>query len=307
MLAFCIGLLAGPDCAIAAESAPVRLVSAPQPQVAPPIANPPQAPTAVGKPRRGANLDLQPWPLGFKLTPAGRPDLRLWWWFYEWNLFGAVNDALYTGGVAGPLVFSHPGIGEHTNWVPGIHLFALAVEDGIELRLEIRNETPHAWPELASMIPCLGAKHRGRHTPEFETERSYFMASDGLRLLVDDGNWRAMHFNAALRPLIDSRAVDGAFPWSERWPTSGVDATRGVLLRESKDEGWVFGVAWERFLAAQGHNWYSCLHLAVQVGPLAPGESRVIRGKIYLLKGTREDLLRRYEADFGVAAVGDGS
>ena len=40
------------------------------------------------------------------------------------------------------------------------------------------------------------------------------------------------------------------------------------------------------------------MHLSVNVGPLSQGESRRIRGKIYLLKGTKEELLARYQSDF---------
>ena len=41
------------------------------------------------------------------------------------------------------------------------------------------------------------------------------------------------------------------------------------------------------------------MHLSVNVGPLHQGESREIRGKIYLFKGTKEKLLVRYWQDFG--------
>ena len=41
------------------------------------------------------------------------------------------------------------------------------------------------------------------------------------------------------------------------------------------------------------------MHLSVNVGPLDQGESREIRGKIYLFKGTKEELLARYHQDFG--------
>ena len=40
------------------------------------------------------------------------------------------------------------------------------------------------------------------------------------------------------------------------------------------------------------------MHLSVNVGPLSQGESREIRGRIYLFKGTKEELLERYREDF---------
>jgi hypothetical protein len=40
------------------------------------------------------------------------------------------------------------------------------------------------------------------------------------------------------------------------------------------------------------------MHLSVRVGPLKQGQSRTIRGRIYLIKGSKEDCLRRFEKDF---------
>ena len=40
------------------------------------------------------------------------------------------------------------------------------------------------------------------------------------------------------------------------------------------------------------------VHLSIHVGPLAQNEARVVRGKIYLFKGSKEDALTRYQADF---------
>lgn len=88
------------------------------------------------------------------------------------------------------------------------------------------------------------------------------------------------------------------FVFSSKWPTSDVDAHGGLLLRESDDETWVMGIAWESFISAQGHNPWSCMHLSIAVGPLAPGETKTVRGKMYLFKGTKEDCLERFNRDF---------
>jgi hypothetical protein len=57
-------------------------------------------------------------------------------------------------------------------------------------------------------------------------------------------------------------------------------------------------VVWESFLTAQGHNPWKCMHLFVCVGPLKPGETKAIQGKMYLFDGTKEDFLEKYERDF---------
>ena len=44
---------------------------------------------------------------------------------------------------------------------------------------------------------------------------------------------------------------------------------------------------------------YVCLHADPHVGGLAPGETKRIRGKLYLIKNDVKALLKRYERDFG--------
>ena len=73
----------------------------------------------------------------------------------------------------------------------------------------------------------------------------------------------------------------------------------GIIARESTDGKWACGIAWEDFLSAQGHNPWQCMHLSVCVGPLKRGQSKSIRGKIYLLRGSKDEVLRRYREDFG--------
>jgi hypothetical protein len=60
----------------------------------------------------------------------------------------------------------------------------------------------------------------------------------------------------------------------------------------------VAGIAWEAFLSAQGHNPWKCTHLAVRIGPLRPGQTRSVRGKIYLLPGNKETCLERFGEAF---------
>ena len=104
-----------------------------------------------------------------------------------------------------------------------------------------------------------------------------------------------------LREKVDAQAEDGQFVFSQKWPTSPDNAYQGLIVRESTDGEWVAGIAWERFLSAQGHNPWACMHLCVNVGPLAPGESKTIRGRIYLFPGTRDECYDRFRKDFADA------
>jgi ribosomal protein L35AE/L33A len=42
----------------------------------------------------------------------------------------------------------------------------------------------------------------------------------------------------------------------------------------------------------------SCLHSDFRIGGLAPGETRHIRGKVYVVDATTEALRARFERDF---------
>lgn len=70
------------------------------------------------------------------------------------------------------------------------------------------------------------------------------------------------------------------------------------MARESDDRRWTMGVAWESYISAQGHNPWNCMHLSVRVGPLKQTRTKTIRGKMYLIEGSKEDCLRLYREDF---------
>jgi hypothetical protein len=46
-----------------------------------------------------------------------------------------------------------------------------------------------------------------------------------------------------------------------------------------------------------------CLHSDFRLGGLEPGETREVRGKIYILPNDIPELLKRYERDFPEHAV----
>ena len=160
------------------------------------------------------------------------------------------------------------------------------------------NESDYAWPELASIVPCLTPGRRRFATGEFVHRGTLFHAASGLKRLFLRAP-REIHYNAQLRSEVEAIEANAPLLWSKRWPKSEVDATRGLLLRESRDGGWVTGIAWERFFSVQGHNPWNCMHLSIQLGPLARGERRVVRGKLYLLRGGAAELLEQYYRDFG--------
>lgn len=80
-------------------------------------------------------------------------------------------------------------------------------------------------------------------------------------------------------------------------PVNALTPSNGLIGCFSRDESLVLALAWEPYQELfQGVA--RCLHSDFQLGGLAPGETRHIRGKLYLVPPDIPALLRRYERDF---------
>jgi hypothetical protein len=183
---------------------------------------------------------------------------------------------------------------------PGLELTARAADDGAALELVVTNISEHRWPDIAAIIPCFNPGQRPQVVPteqffDDQHERTWFLGREGLEKLVK----REIHLNRRFREQIDAQATQGEFVFSHKWPTSSRDAGGGLLLRESADNEWVAGIAWACYVSLQGHNPWRCMHQSIRVGPLEPGQTQRIRGRIYLFRGTRNDCLSKYRTEFG--------
>lgn len=71
----------------------------------------------------------------------------------------------------------------------------------------------------------------------------------------------------------------------------------GLIGCVSKDDKWILALAWEPYQELfQGV--IRCLHSDFRIGGLAPGESKRIRGRIYLMPNDFPSLLASYRRDF---------
>jgi hypothetical protein len=80
-------------------------------------------------------------------------------------------------------------------------------------------------------------------------------------------------------------------------PLSEIVPSRGLIGCVSLDGRWVMGSAWEPYQELfQGV--ITCVHADFRIGGLKPGETKQIRGKIYLMRDQVESLVARYQRDF---------
>lgn len=80
-------------------------------------------------------------------------------------------------------------------------------------------------------------------------------------------------------------------------PLSSVVPSNGLIGCFSADEKTVFAVAFEPYQELfQGVA--ACLHSDFRLGGLRPGETKRVRGKMYVVPANAEALVKRYERDF---------
>lgn len=242
-------------------------------------------------------IELWEWERGIAVESRQQKGMTLYFWFYEWNMFDAIQEGEHTHGHHDFARQINADQNEAIIQSSGLSVGMKATDDGADMVLTVTNESEHDWPQVAGIIPCFNPGPPQKQNPQFidgEHKRTYFLGDKGLELLEQ----REIHFNQKLRAEVDSLSQDDRFVFSEKWPTSNRDALAGILIRESIDGKWVAGIAWENFLSSQGHNPWNCMHLSVQVGPLKPSESKTIKGKIYLFRGKKEDCLEKFRTDF---------
>ena len=80
-------------------------------------------------------------------------------------------------------------------------------------------------------------------------------------------------------------------------PLSKLVPSNGLIGCFSQDEKLIFATAWEPYQELfQGVA--RCLHSDFRLGGLQPGETKAVRGKVYIVSADLSALVRRYERDF---------
>jgi hypothetical protein len=65
----------------------------------------------------------------------------------------------------------------------------------------------------------------------------------------------------------------------------------------SADERMILAMAWEPYQEIF-HGVITCMHCDFRLGGLKPGETKHVRGKLYVVPADAEALFRRYARDF---------
>lgn len=96
-----------------------------------------------------------------------------------------------------------------------------------------------------------------------------------------------------------SKIPDIKPPFAPRHPSRFEDDIDcGLVTRSNLENNWVCALYWERTTHISNHHPADCLHSFANLGPLAPHSKRAIRGKIYWMKASKDELFARWQKDW---------
>lgn len=175
-----------------------------------------------------------------------------------------------------------------------------ALADNIDFQLTASNPTKR--PSLAYWAqPCLRVdRFTGRNQKTYLDKGFVFYNGQLTRMPTPDWATKARYVPGQVwAPRHVDRNDVNPRPLNDTVPSNG------LIGCFSADESMILATAFEPYQELfQGV--IVCLHSDFRIGGLKPGESKQIRGKIYILKNDIGELLRRYRKDFPEHHVPNG-
>jgi len=178
-----------------------------------------------------------------------------------------------------------------------------AMKDGVRFELQARNPT-RKTSEAHWAQPCIRVgEFTGLGDPlnprTYAYLRKSFVFRNGHPILMPTADWAT-----------EARYTPGqvwAAPGVPRSdvnprPLSSWTPSNGLIGCFSSDNEWIMATAWDPYQELfQGVA--TCLHSDFRIAGLQPGETKKIKGRIYLIKGGVNELLKAYRRDFGVTST----
>ena len=167
-----------------------------------------------------------------------------------------------------------------------------ATHDAVSFELIARNPTDKP-SEIHWAQPCLRVDKFTGRTQQTYLDKS-FLFLDGQLTRMPTPQWatkaRYVPGQVWCPKHVDRNDVNPR-PLSQQVPSNG------LIGCFSADESMILAVAWEPYQELfQGV--IVCVHSDFRIGGLKPGETKKIRGKLYVVKSDVDELLKRYERDF---------
>lgn len=159
--------------------------------------------------------------------------------------------------------------------------------DELSFRFTTRNPTTAAWgSERYNAFDVVAGKNPAFHDPD--GSRTFVRIQDQFVSLHD-----------ALRGEFSPNRTGWMVLAKDPQNPQFREYTERLMAKVSRDGRWVLAIASD---SGDGATFNlnpatSCIHQNRTWSPLQPGEAKTLRGKVYLMRGTLDDLWQRYSAD----------
>ncbi len=166
-------------------------------------------------------------------------------------------------------------------------------EDEVDIAYEIVNRGTTAAPIEWFQPACIRVDRFTGCKQSNYTARSFIFTERGLTTLDQTARTEDAIYRGGQVYVPKGIKLDDVNPR----PVCKDAPTNGLIGCFSADGKYILATAFDA-THELFEGVYVCLHSDPHIGGLQPGESRAIRGKIYLLKNDPAALLRRYQSDF---------
>ena len=196
--------------------------------------------------------------------------------------------------------------------------YMVPVDDGIEILFEIKTHE-EGLPEYYGVQQCFRMsgvtnqpwRQEIAKTPAFSEYDLWKKEGDGpktsLTYVMRSNQWEALPAGdscvGARTPLgmaidhlrTEGNMMDKVGPYRASMQTP-ID--RALISRTDVKGKWLSGIYWEQTSHVTDHHPADCIHSVINIGNIPPRSCKVLRGKIYWFKGSKDKLLEHFNRDF---------
>ena len=173
-----------------------------------------------------------------------------------------------------------------------------AADEYLEGVIKIKNNRSHAVRGITPSSCWYFRKTRGFFPDALD--RTYISLGGKLTKLVDTDRHCSLD---GVMPVYAVKGAEGPEHWRERvangygWGLSDDEADNAFIGIESTDGRWATGTFFNNAYRLSFNtklDWHGCIHSEPFLGTLEPGEEKEVTGRSYIVKGSMEDLYKRF-------------